>query len=58
MRVRLFWKILFSFWLTFICIMVGVWIIFTLYNEPHRPPRWRRPLALWPRPSWTPRPWL
>ena len=39
MRVRLFWKILFSFWLTFICIMVGVWIIFTLYNEPHRPPQ-------------------
>lgn len=35
MHIRLFWKILFSFWLTFICIIEGVWILFSLYHEPH-----------------------
>ena len=38
MRVRLFWKILFSFWLTFICIVEGVWIIFSLNDAPHQRP--------------------
>ncbi|WP_419785022.1 HAMP domain-containing sensor histidine kinase [Pseudodesulfovibrio sp.] len=38
MRIRLFWKILFGFWLTFICISQGVWLIFHLYEQPrHRP---------------------
>jgi len=38
MRNRLFWKILFGFWLTFICIVQGVWLIFHLYEQPrHRP---------------------
>ena len=39
MRIRLFWKILFSFWLTFICIIKGVWIVFTLYDVPRKEPR-------------------
>lgn len=39
MRVRLFWKILFSFWLTFICIVEGVWIIFSI-NDSIRPRPW------------------
>ncbi|WP_320169491.1 HAMP domain-containing sensor histidine kinase [Maridesulfovibrio sp.] len=39
MRLRLFWKILFSFWLTFICIVEGVWIIFSL-NDFHHPQPW------------------
>jgi len=38
MRPRLFWKILFSFWLTFICIVEGVWIIFSLNDTPHPRP--------------------
>ena len=38
MRLRLFWKILFSFWLTFICIVEGVWIIFSLNDAPHQRP--------------------
>lgn len=38
MRVRLFWKILFSFWLTFICIVEGVWIIFSINDAPHQRP--------------------
>ncbi len=38
MRLRLFWKILFSFWLTFICIVEGVWIIFSLNDAPKQRP--------------------
>lgn len=38
MRIRLFWKILFSFWLTFICIVEGVWIIFSINDAPQRRP--------------------
>lgn len=34
LRLRLFWKILFGFWFTFICIVEGVWVVFTLYNIP------------------------
>ncbi len=37
MRSRLFWKILFGFWVTFICIAEGVWLIFSLSDVPrHR----------------------
>jgi len=38
MRNRLFWKILFGFWLTFICIVQGVWLIFHLYELPRQRP--------------------
>lgn len=39
MKSRLFWKILFGFWLTFIAITQGVWMVITLYENPHAPPR-------------------
>ncbi|MET1028941.1 MAG: ATP-binding protein [Dongiaceae bacterium] len=32
MRLRLFWKILIGFWVTFICIMEGTWLVFALYG--------------------------
>lgn len=38
MQRRLFWKILFSFWLTFICIVEGVWLVFSLYDIPRQRP--------------------
>jgi two-component system OmpR family sensor kinase len=38
MHIRLFWKILFSFWLTFICIVEGVWIIFSINDSQHPRP--------------------
>lgn len=37
MKQRLFWKILFSFWLTFMLIFEGLWVIFTLHDRPPRP---------------------
>lgn len=37
MKQRLFWKILFSFWLTFMLIVEGLWVIFTLHDRPRRP---------------------
>ncbi len=37
MKQRLFWKILFSFWLTFILIIEGVWVMFTLHDKPGGP---------------------
>lgn len=37
MRRRLFWKILFSFWLTFMCIVEGVWVFYALYGPPRKP---------------------
>lgn len=37
MRGRLFWKILLSFWLTFMCIVEGVWVVFALYGPPRQP---------------------
>lgn len=37
MRRRLFWKILLSFWLTFMCIVEGVWVVYALYGPPHKP---------------------
>src|SRR5262245_46018178 len=37
MRIRLFWKILFGFWLTFLGIMEALWLAFTLYGNPPRP---------------------
>ena len=33
MRRRLFWKILFAFWLTFLAITQGVWLMFTLSSD-------------------------
>ncbi|MGE4505461.1 MAG: sensor histidine kinase, partial [Desulfovibrionaceae bacterium] len=44
MRLRLFGKILISFWLTFIFIMEGVWVIFTFYDTPERKP-WKVAMA-------------
>jgi len=32
MKLRLFWKILIGFWITFICIMEGTWLVFALYG--------------------------
>jgi two-component system OmpR family sensor kinase len=37
MRVRLFWKILFGFWLTFLGIMEALWLAFTVYGTPPQP---------------------
>lgn len=37
MRRRLFWKILLSFWLTFMCIVEGVWVVYALYGPPRKP---------------------
>ncbi|KMY67727.1 histidine kinase [Desulfocarbo indianensis] len=37
MRLRLFWKILFLFWLTFMLIVEGMWVIYTLFGGHHRP---------------------
>jgi len=37
MRVRLFWKILVGFWLTFLAIMETLWLAFTLYGGPPQP---------------------
>ena len=40
MRRRLFWKILFAFWLTFLAITQGVWLMFALSSDgPSRPAR-------------------
>lgn len=36
MRSRLFWKILFLFWLTFMAIVEGVWVVYALYGS-HKP---------------------
>jgi len=36
MRARLFWKILFAFWLTFICIIVGLWLLFIFHSDAPR----------------------
>ncbi|GAA3579997.1 ATP-binding protein [Gibbsiella greigii] len=38
MRGRLFWKILFGFWLTFIIITQALWVAFSLYDNRHEPP--------------------
>ena len=35
---RLFWKILFGFWLTFLLISQLLWLGFTLYDGGHRAP--------------------
>ncbi|TPG63294.1 ATP-binding protein [Ewingella americana] len=37
LRARLFWKILFGFWFTFIAITQVLWVVFTFYNH-HEPP--------------------
>ncbi|MBU4575553.1 MAG: hypothetical protein KUA39_18640, partial [Desulfarculus sp.] len=37
MRSRLFWKILFLFWLTLMIIIEGVWMVFALYGGSHKP---------------------
>jgi two-component system OmpR family sensor kinase len=37
MRRRLFWKILLLFWLTFMVIVEGVWVVFALYDSHHKP---------------------
>jgi len=36
-RGRLFWKILFGFWVIFLLITQGLWVVFSLYG-PHREP--------------------
>ncbi|MFA5119643.1 ATP-binding protein [Zavarzinia sp.] len=36
MTRRLFWKIFFGFWVTFILIIEGVWLVFTLRDVPPR----------------------
>ncbi|PWR20256.1 HAMP domain-containing sensor histidine kinase [Zavarzinia aquatilis] len=36
MTRRLFWKILIGFWITFLLIIEGVWLIFTLRDAPPR----------------------
>ncbi len=36
MTRRLFWKILLGFWVTFILIIEGLWVIFTLQDAPPR----------------------
>ena len=36
MRARLFWKILFAFWLTFICIILGLWFLFVANSDAPR----------------------
>ncbi|MBU4275364.1 MAG: HAMP domain-containing histidine kinase [Proteobacteria bacterium] len=37
MRLRLFWKILFLFWLTFMVIVEGMWVVYALYGGNHKP---------------------
>ena len=37
MRSRLFWKILILFWLTFVLIVEGMWVVYTLLGSPHQP---------------------
>ncbi len=37
MRGRLFWKILILFWITFMVIIEGVWVVFALYGSQHKP---------------------
>ena len=37
-RARLFWKILFGFWLVFFLISQLLWLGFTLYGKHHEPP--------------------
>ncbi|MGE4528811.1 MAG: ATP-binding protein [Rhodospirillaceae bacterium] len=39
MRVRLFWKILLGFWLTFFLILEALWVLFAFYRTPETPPR-------------------
>ena len=39
MKRRLFWKILIGFWITFIAILEGLWLVFTLYGGTPRPLR-------------------
>jgi len=36
-RSRLFWKILLLFWLTFMLIVEGMWVVYTLFGSPHQP---------------------
>lgn len=36
MRLRLFWKIFILFWLTFMIIIEGVWVVFALYGSAHK----------------------
>lgn len=38
MKQRLFWKILLAFWLTFIAITQGVWLLFELSHSERAPP--------------------
>jgi len=38
MRRRLFWKILFGFWLTFFIMTQIMWISFTFYRNTAEPP--------------------
>ncbi|GAB4061792.1 sensor histidine kinase [Uliginosibacterium sediminicola] len=37
MKRRLFWKILFAFWLTFLLITEGVWLLLIFIDAPHKP---------------------
>lgn len=37
MRQRLFWKILIGFWITFIAMVEGLWVLAILYGSPPRP---------------------
>lgn len=43
MKRRLFWKILLAFWLTFLAITQGVWLLFEISRDRRPPPE--RPLA-------------
>jgi two-component system OmpR family sensor kinase len=43
MKRRLFWKILFAFWLTFLAITQGVWLLFEFNRARHGQPE--RPMA-------------
>jgi two-component system OmpR family sensor kinase len=38
MKVRLFWKILFAFWITFLAITQGVWLLFEANRLRHAGP--------------------
>lgn len=38
MKTRLFWKILLAFWLTFLAITQGVWLLFQLRSDDRPPP--------------------
>ncbi len=37
-RGRLFWKILFGFWVIFLLMTQGLWVVFSLYGPHHEPP--------------------